>query len=170
MSLFNMFKSDKGEAMTAHKAFAIALLYTMAADGEMDAEEVGHLLAVIGGEKSGGTIGVGANNQALLNASMKYVRSHSHEQFLAEATPVLTTAQRLCILMNLVDSALSDGEAEPEEREFFDKAQKAFGITDEQFRPYFEVIMMKNDRAVFVDKNHPMNQPGFQVGMPGQAA
>jgi uncharacterized tellurite resistance protein B-like protein len=167
MSLFNMFKSDKGEQMTPHKAFAIALIYTMAADGEMDPEEVGHLLAVIGGESKGGVIGVGANNQALLDAAFKYVRKNSHEQFLAEATPVLTTAQRLCILMNLVDSALADGDAEPEERVFFDKAQQAFGITDEEFRPYFEVIMMKNDRSVFRDQNHPMNQPGFKVGLSG---
>jgi len=170
MSLFNMFKSDKGEAMTPHKAFAIALIYSMGADGEMDPEEVGHLLSVIGGERSGGTIGVGANNQALLNAAMKYVRTHSPDQFLTEATPVLTTAQRLCIMMNMVDSALADGDAEQEERDLFDKVQKAFGITDEQFRPYFEVIMLKNDRSVFLNKEHPLNQPGFQVGMPGRAA
>jgi hypothetical protein len=72
--------------------------------------------------------------------------------------------------MNLVDSALAEGEAEPEERAFFDKVQKAFGISDEDFRPYFQVIMMKNDRGVFVDQNHPMNQPGFSVALPGQAA
>lgn len=170
MSLFSMFKGDKGEQMTPHKAFAVALLYTMAADGEMDAEEVGHLLSVIGGSSSGGTIGVGANNQALLNSAMKYVRSHSPDQFLAEATPLLTTAQRLCILMNLVDSALSDGEAEPEERAFFDKTQAAFGISDEEFRPYFQVLMMKSDRSVFLDQNHPLNRPDFKVGLPGQAA
>ncbi len=165
-----MFKSDKGEQMTPHKAFAVALLYTMAADGEMDAEEVGHLLSVIGGSREGGTIGVGANNRALLESAMKYVRTHSPDQFLAEATPLLTTAQRLCILMNLVDSALSDGEAEPEERAFFDKTQTAFGISDEEFRPYFQVLMMKNDRSVFMDQNHPLNRPDFKVGLPGQAA
>lgn len=170
MSLFSMFKSDKGEQMTPHKAFAVALLYTMAADGEMDAEEVGHLLSVIGGSREGGTIGVGANNRALLESAMKYVRSHSPDQFLAEATPLLTTAQRLCILMNLVDSALSDGEAEPEERAFFDKTQTAFGISDEEFRPYFQVLMMKSDRSVFMDQNHPLNRPDFKVGLPGQAA
>ena len=169
MSLFSMFKSDKGEQMTPHKAFAVALLYTMAADGEMDAEEVGHLLSVIGGSREGGTIGVGANNRALLESAMKYVRTHSPDQFLAEATPLLTTAQRLCILMNLVDSALSDGEAEPEERAFFDKTQTAFGISDEEFRPYFQVLMMKNDRSVFMDQNHPLNRPDFKVGLLGQA-
>lgn len=170
MSLFSMFKSDKGEQMTPHKAFAVALFYTMAADGEMDPEEVGHLLSVIGGSREGGSIGVGANNQALLNSAMKYVRSHTPDQFLAEATPLLTTAQRLCILMNLVDSALADGEAEPEERAFFDKTQTAFGISDEEFRPYFQVLMMKSDRSVFLDQNHPLNRPDFKVGLPGQAA
>lgn len=171
MGLFSMFKSDKGEDMTPHKAFAIALIYGMGADGEMDAEEVGHLLAVIGGSRDGsGTIGVGAQNKALLDSALRYVRSHSPDQFLAEATPILTTAQRLCILMNLVDSALSDGEAEIEEQQLFDKMQKAFGITDEQFKPYFEVIMLKNDRSVFMNKNHPKNSPDFKVEMPGKAA
>lgn len=170
MGLFSMFKGDKGEAMTPHKAFAIALIYCMGADGEMDPEEVGHLLAVIGGERQGGSIGVGANNRALLDSAMRYVRSHSHDQFLAEAAPILTTAQKLCIMMNIVDSALSDGEAEREEQEFFDKMQKAFGIGDDAFKPYFEVIMMKNDRSVFLNQNHPLNAPDFKVGLPGQAA
>ncbi|HYC02237.1 MAG TPA: TerB family tellurite resistance protein [Azospirillaceae bacterium] len=170
MGLFSMFKGDSGGEMTPHKAFAIALMYCMGADGEMDPEEVGHLLAVIGGERSGGTIGVGANNRALLESAMKYVRTKTPDQFLAEAVPVLTTAQKLCILMNIVDSALADGQAEQEEQQLFDKFQKAFGITDEQFKPYFDVIMLKCDRSVFVDKNHPNNRPDFQVELSGRAA
>jgi len=165
MGLFSMFKSDKGDEMTPHKAFAIALLYCMAADGEMDAEEVGHLLSVIGGAREGGAIGVGAQNKALLDSALKYVRNRSHDEFIAEAVPVLTTAQKLCILLNIVDSALSDGEAEKEEQEFFNKLQKAFGISDAEFKPYFQVIMMKADRSVFVDKNHPSNSPDFKVAL-----
>ena len=165
MGLFSMFKSDKGEQMTPHKAFAIALIYCMGADGEMDPEEVGHLLSVIGGSREGGTIGVGANNRALLDAAMKYVRSHTPDQFLAEATPLLTQAQRLAILLNIVDSAMSDGEAEREEQELFNKMQAAFGFSDDQFRPYFEVLMRKNDRSVFLDQNHPNNGSNFKVSL-----
>lgn len=69
MGLFDMFKGDTGAQMTPHLAFAASLLYMMSADGEMDNEEVGHLLSVLGGSNDGnGTIGVGANNRALLDS------------------------------------------------------------------------------------------------------
>ncbi|SEI50121.1 Tellurite resistance protein TerB [Allopseudospirillum japonicum] len=163
MGLFDMFKGDSGDAMTPHLAFATSLLYMIAADGEFDNEEIGQLLAVLGGEKSGGTIGVGANNRALLDSAQRYIRSHSLEEFLQEATPLLTDAQKMCILTNLVDSSLADGEAEPEEQVMFGKFLEAFGIPEERFRPFFEVIVLKNDRAVFTQEDHPKNAPGFQV-------
>ena len=75
MGLFDMFKSDSGEKMTPHLAFATSLLYMMSADGEMDNEEVGHLLSVLGGQDDGrGTIGVGAQNQALLDSALYQAR------------------------------------------------------------------------------------------------
>lgn len=171
MGLFDMFKSDEGREMTPHLAFATSLVYVMGADSEMDPEEIGHLLAVLGGSSQGGSIGVGANNRALLDQAMRIVRTKPVDQFLEEATPILTDAQRLCILANLVDSALADGQPEREEQELIGTFQRAFGISDERFRPFFEVIVFKNDRAVFLDQSHPYNRPGFQVSLsPQQSA
>jgi len=167
MGLFDMFRSDAGEKMTPHLAFAISLIYCMGADGEMDNEEVGHLLSVLGGDSKGGTIGVGANNRALLDKAVQYVRRNPPDTFLTEAAPLLSDAQKMCILCNLVDSALSDGQPEREEQELIAKFQSAFGISDERFRPFFEVILFKNDRSVFTNANHPSNQPGFQVSLTG---
>ena len=164
MGLFDMFKSDSGEKMTPHLAFATSLLYMMAADGEMDAEEVGHLLSVLGGQDDGrGTIGVGAQSQALLDSAVKYRRKNSVDTFLQEATPLLTDAQKMFILVNLIYSSLSDGQPEPEEQALFGKFLTAFGVSEERFRPFFEVIMLKSDRTVFTNTNHPKNQPGYQV-------
>ena len=164
MGLFDMFKSDAGDKMTPHLAFATSLIYIMGADGEMDAEEVGHLLSVLGGQDNGsGSIGVGAQNQALLDSAVKYRRKNSVETFLAEAAPLLSDAQKMCILTNLIDSSLADGQPEPEEQQMFGKFLQAFGITEERFRPFFEVIVLKNDRAVFTNQSHPKNAPGYQV-------
>ncbi|TYP74045.1 TerB family tellurite resistance protein [Paenibacillus methanolicus] len=166
MGLFDMFKGDKStEGMTPHFAFATSLLYMMKSDGEMDNEEIGQLLAVLGGESKNGVIGVGANNRALLDRALKYTRSNPIETFLREAAPILTDAQKMCILVNLVDSSLADGEPEREEQELFAKFLTAFNITEERFKPFFEVIMLKNDRSVFINQNHPMNQPGYQVSL-----
>ena len=164
MGLFDMFKGDTSTEMTPHLAFATSLLYMMAADGEMDNEEVGHLLSVLGGSNEGnGTIGVGANNRHLLDTAMKYKRKNSVETFLQEASPLLTDAQKMCILVNLLDSSLVDGQPEAEEQVLFGKFLQAFGISEDRFRPFFEVIALKNDRSVFVNQKHPSNQPGFKV-------
>ncbi|MEK8026677.1 TerB family tellurite resistance protein [Pseudaquabacterium rugosum] len=164
MGLFDMFKSDAGDKMTPHLAFATSLIYIMSADGEMDAEEVGHLLSVLGGKDDGnGSIGVGAQNQALLDSAVKYRRKNSVETFLTEAAPLLSDAQKMCILTNLIDSSLADGQPEREEQEMIGKFLQAFGVSEERFRPFFEVIVLKNDRSVFTAANHPKNAAGYQV-------
>ncbi len=163
MGLFDMFKGDSGEQMTPHLALAIALLYMISADGEIDNEEVGQLLSVLGGESSGNSIGVGANNRQLLEKAQRYARSNNVDKFLADAAPILTDAQKLCILTNLIDSSLADGQPEPEEQVLFDKILRGFGIDEHRFKPFFEVIALKNDRSVFVNQNHPFNQPDYQV-------
>ena len=103
MGLFDMFKSDAGTEMTPHFAFVTALIYMIAADGEIQNEEIGQLLSVLGGEKSSnGVIGVGAQNEKLLRNAQKYVQSNSPDKFLEEAAPLLTDAQKMCILLTSV--------------------------------------------------------------------
>ncbi len=164
MGLFDMFKSDSGDKMTPHLAFATSLIYMMSADGEIDHEEIGHLLSVLGGSDQGnGTVGVGAQNQALLDSAVKYRRKNSIDTFLQEAAPLLSDAQKMCMLVNLIDSSLADGQPEPEEQALFGKFMQAFGISEERFRPFFEIIVLKNDRTVFTNQNHPKNDPSYQV-------
>lgn len=162
MGLFDMFKGDN-EEMTPHFAFATSLIYMIGADGKIEHEEVGQLLAVLGGEESGGTIGVGANNQKLLDRAFRYYQKNSIDTFLAEVTPLLTDAQKMCILTNILDSSLSDGDSAPEEQELFDKFLQAFEISEERFKPFFEVIALKNERSVFTKTDHPSNEPGYTV-------
>ena len=164
MGLFDMFKSDSGDKMTPHLAFATSLIYMMSADGEIDHEEIGHLLSVLGGQDQGnGTVGVGAQNQALLDNAVKYRRKNPIDTFLHEAAPLLSDAQKMCILVNLIDSSLVDGQPEPEEQALFGKFLQAFGVSEARFRPFFEVIVLKNDRSVFTNQNHPKNDASYQV-------
>ncbi|MCK5716094.1 MAG: TerB family tellurite resistance protein, partial [Thiomargarita sp.] len=97
MGLFDMFKGDN-EEMNPQFAFATSLIYMISADGVIENEEVGQLLAVLGGEETEGGIGVGANNRKLLERAVKYQQKTAVETFLSEATPILTDAQKMCIL------------------------------------------------------------------------
>jgi len=165
MGLFDMFAGDQGQQMTPHLAFATAIVYMMGADGEMDSEEVGFLLSVVGGKSAskGGPIGVGANNRALINKALDYVKRNPPEKFIAQVAPMLTDAQKMCILVNLIDCALADGQPEAEEQQLFGKFLQGFGVPMERFKPFFEVVALKRDSSVFTASNHPKNQWGYQV-------
>ncbi len=163
MGLFDMFQ-DGGEEMTPHLAFATSLIYMIAADGEVQNEEIGQLLSVLGGKNSSdGTIGVGAQNRKLLDSANKYVQKHSVNDFINEANPKLSDGQKMCMLVNLCDSLLADGNADPAEQKMFSQFLQGFGVSEERFKPFFEVIHLKSDRSVFTNKGHAMNKAGYKV-------
>lgn len=167
MGLFDMFKSDQGTTMTPHLGFITLMWAIMSSDGEIDAEEVGQLLSIIGGTDDGtGTIVIGGQARKLLEAAQKNVRIKSLPQLLKEITPLLTDAQKMCILVNMVDSSLSDGVPEAEEQAIIGQVMQAFVISEDRFRPFFECIAFKNDRTVFTNQAHAKNVPGYMVKLP----
>jgi len=76
----------------------------------------------------------------------------------------LTDAQKMC-LVNIIDSSLSDGDAETQEQQLIAKFLKAFEISEERFKPFFEVILLKNNRSVFLNPNHAKNQSRYKVNL-----
>ncbi len=136
--MFGMFKSQTALELTPRNALVVSLVYCMGADGEMDQEEIGHLVSVLGPRAS----------RENLEACLKYARANKPEAFLAAVSSTLNDAQKLCILLNMVDSAMADGEAEAEEQALFARFQAAFGMSEEALRPHFQTLVAKNDRAV----------------------
>jgi uncharacterized tellurite resistance protein B-like protein len=138
MGLFDMFKGEAAFDVTPRRALTVSLIYCMGSDGEIDPEEVGHLMSVLGRNAT--------RNE--LDACLKYARSTPIEKFLEEATVKLGPSQRMCILLNMIDSAMSDGEAEQGERELIERFQQAFGIDHASLEPNFRALVIKNDRRV----------------------
>jgi hypothetical protein len=73
------------------------------------------------------------------------------------ASVVLTEAQKYCILINLLDSLLSDGSADPAEQALFGRFLAGWGISETALEPAFKVIVTKNDKSIFSQKSHPKN-------------
>ncbi|MBU6381185.1 MAG: TerB family tellurite resistance protein [Betaproteobacteria bacterium] len=136
MGLFDMFKSEPPK-LSPRMALAVGLLHMMAADGQIEEEEIGQLQSVVGG------------NRELLETAVKYWRAVNFEQYLQAAPAVLNEDQRLCLLVNACDSLLSDGVAAPQEQTMFGRLLNAMSVTEDQFRPYFQAIAVKNNRSVF---------------------
>ena len=138
MGLFDVFKSEPLK-LSPRLALAVGLLYMMASDGEIESEEIGQLQSVVGGD------------QELINTAVKYLRSVKYEQFLADAAALLNERQKLCLLINMADSLLSDGRAEQSEQQAFGKALSQFGVTEDGFKAYFETLRSKITAQFLID-------------------
>ena len=136
MGLFDAFKSEPPK-LSPRLALAVGLLFMMAADGEIESEEIGQLQSVVGGDGD------------LIQSAIKYIRSIKYEQFLADASTLLNSQQKLCVLINMADSLLSDGHADAAEEKIFIQALTAFGMTEDGFKPHFQTIALKNNRSIF---------------------
>ena len=101
--------------LTPYLALACALLYMMASDGELEAEESSQLQAVLGGD------------QSVLNYALRYVQSVPVEQFFASSREILSVKDKWCILTNVCDALLSDGRADRSELALFGQMAAAFG-------------------------------------------
>ena len=122
--------------LTPFLSLAVALLYMLMADGEIDDHESSQLQAVIGG------------NQDVLELAYEYVETISVEQFLTDSKPVLSNEDKLCILCNLCDCLLADGVCQAVEEELFQKICSAFGYSKKSFSTYYSAIALKNEKSL----------------------
>lgn len=135
MGLFDMFKGSPPE-LTPKLALAVGLLHMIHVDGEVEAEEIGQVLQALGNDKS------------LFENAGKYAKSKDIEVFLSESAALLNADQKLCVLLNLLDSLMADGVAAPQEQALFSRFMSAYGVSEQTLQPYALGISMKNNRKV----------------------
>jgi uncharacterized tellurite resistance protein B-like protein len=122
--------------LTPYLALACALLYMVASDGELDAAESSHLQSVLGGDAE------------VLRYGVHYVQTLSFDGFLIDAPELLSSKDKWCILANVCDALLSDGQADSAELAQFSRLKQAFGVADKQFEPLFKILALKNDKSI----------------------
>jgi uncharacterized tellurite resistance protein B-like protein len=135
MGIFDVFKGQAPQ-LTPKIALAVSLLYITSADGVIEDEEIGVLLANLHGDKK------------LLQDAMDYGRLKKFDEFVSAAASLLTDSQKRCILLNLADALLSDGMAASQEKELFDRFLQAWGVAQESIQDELNVIIGKNDHSV----------------------
>ena len=144
--------------LTPYLALACALLYMMASDGELEAQESSQLQAVLGGD------------EVVLSYALRYVQSVPVAQFFESASELLSVKDKWCILTNVCDALLADGHADRAELALFAQMLNAFGIREAQFEPYFKILALKNDKSVLGkytgvrDERQPMT-PHFALAI-----
>ena len=127
---------DEPIELTPFLSLAVALLYMLMADGEIDDHESSQLQAVIGG------------NQDVLELAFEYVETIALDQFLKDAPAILSNEDKLCILCNLCDCLLADGVCQQVEDELFQKICLSFGYSSKSFTTYYSAISLKNEKSL----------------------
>jgi hypothetical protein len=122
--------------LTAHLALAISILYTMAANGSMTADNMGHLQTLIGAY------------EGLQGMALSYIRRVKFNQFLPQAALELTEPQKIYILIQACDSVLLSDHVEDLARQMFPAMLSAFGLSERLIRPYFHTIEIKNTKPI----------------------
>jgi len=122
--------------ITPFMALAVALIYMLTADGEIDEHESSQLQAVVG------------SHNELLDIAFVYAEENSVEQFLKDTQSILVQADHGCILTNLCDCLLSDGLADDHELQLFHQISDAFGVSEMSFKTHFANLSLKNNKSL----------------------
>jgi uncharacterized tellurite resistance protein B-like protein len=135
MGLFDGF-TGSNVSLNPKMALAAGMIYITAADGHLDPNERGDVFKVV-------------PDDAILDAALQFVRRTQFPQFLEQASRMLSPAQKLCLMLNMIDTAMGDGYLAPEEQTMLMQVAQAFQIPDTHLHPYVQTLMVKNNLTVF---------------------
>lgn len=129
---FELITTDKLSDITPHLAMAVSIVYMMSADGNIGQEEIGQLETMIG------------EFEGLQQYALQFVRKVKRSDFLSQAKLALDKQQRLCVLLNVCDSMMSDESVGMLEDKLFMSMLDAFSVKESAFKKYYEVLELKN--------------------------
>lgn len=135
MGVFDGFQGTQIQ-LTPQVGMAAGLIYVAAADGNLDPDEKGDILKIV-------------PDDATLNQGIAYARINPWPAFLPAIAAVLTPQQKLCMILNIADMAMGDGNLAPREMQMLNEMQRAFGIDDQTISPYVQALMTKNNLTPF---------------------
>ncbi|NQV44789.1 MAG: hypothetical protein HQ501_07800 [Rhodospirillales bacterium] len=81
--------------------------------------------------------------------------------YLESVTPALTMGQRFSVIANLYNMMMVDGEIRDGEEARIDLCRRKFGLDPRIARQIRRVSLLRNDTSIFLNPNHPCNDPAF---------
>lgn len=128
----------KDVKLTPKSAFVLSAMTLIAADGQIDEEEILYLRRLVKGD-----------NDAVKNAQKVWQANPSLKDLLPLIAAALDTKQREVVIANLVDLAMADGFLAGAEKTLLMEYLQAFGMSEEQVKPIVDVIAVKNNAGAF---------------------
>lgn len=143
---------------------ATCIAYLIDADTQTTFEEKAKLITLFGKHVSRSEL-TNEELHGVMDEAFKFAERIEVDRFIRDVEPKLTPGQKVSIVINLYDAMLVDGQVASGERAILNKFVGAFDISRDTMRSIREVMMLKNDTAVFTDDNHPYNEPLYKLDL-----
>ncbi|NTW02855.1 MAG: hypothetical protein HGA19_16505 [Oscillochloris sp.] len=85
----------------------------------------------------------------LLGRAERYLASVPLDAFAREAAERLNQRQRLCLLLNLLDRRMAEGDEQPEKHPLIADLISALAVEPTQLTPLRQTLALKNDLSIF---------------------
>lgn len=99
--------------------------------------------------------------QAIIRDSFAQTQRMEYRSYLEKVAPQLTYGQKLSVIANLYDMMMVDGELREGEESRVELCRRVFDLDSAKTKQIRRVLLLKNDTAIFLNANHPGNDPGF---------
>jgi len=146
--------------MSPLDALATSMAYVILGDDKIAMEEKAKLFGLLGKHVTRNEVSE-ASLKSIVSQAFKYAKETNFRDFLETVADKLSKGQRVCIMINLYDMSLSDGGVTIGEAEILNRFRHAFGIQKDNMTAVREVLQVKNETGMFINRNHPYNSPDF---------
>lgn len=148
--------------MTPIHALATSVAYVINADKKASVEEKARLLALLHKHVSRGDMGE-LEMREISTKAFETAKTMDVDRFLDKEIADLSNGQRLGILINLYDIMLADGLTVDGEVRIIQKFERAFDVDSPTRQALREVLLLKNDPAIFTSQINPRNESSYAL-------
>jgi uncharacterized tellurite resistance protein B-like protein len=137
MGLFDKLLGKEAK-LTPKSAFVLSAMTLIAADGQIDEEEIFSLRRLVKGDAD-----------SIKSAQKVWQANPNLKELLPLIAAALDAKQREVVIANLIDLAMADGTLAPAEKELLGLYLQAFQISEATVKPIIDVVALKNNSSLF---------------------
>ncbi len=86
-------------------------------------------------------------------AGIRYGAEIEHDTLINELNDLLSPAQKRCLIANMLEIAMVDGQLAAVEKAFIEKTRLAFGLPADEVNDLFDALIIKNNLTVFTSSS-----------------
>lgn len=146
MRIFPKFRFEEDQSLNPQILLAGLLL---AVKGQTTSDvELMHISSNLAGPSNDSFMVRAADLRDLIHTAERQLSNVGLETFIERGSALLNDKQKLASLVTIMDVCMVENSLLEGERAVFDQIRDGFGISDDELRPFEEMLILKNDSSI----------------------